>query len=178
MEFTKEVLTETTGNNVPHHQSTAFDWTTDIDESIGPVPSTSDFRPTMPSQPIHACTSAMDAPSDHIPTTSEPTDCTPTAYTPTASALNETSDVATEPVLADRGPIYSVHVSPIPVDPASVLPKPGPFIDPSLNAPCFPETITTASNPSSILIMFVNTPTVHAIPAHPLHDLSGLKSGV
>ena len=28
-----------------------FDWATDIDTSIGPVPSMSDFRPTTPSQP-------------------------------------------------------------------------------------------------------------------------------
>jgi hypothetical protein len=31
-----------------------FDWATEIEELIGPVPSMSDFHPTMPSQPIRA----------------------------------------------------------------------------------------------------------------------------
>ena len=36
---------------MPHHQSAVFDWATDIDESIGPIPSPSDFHPTTPLLP-------------------------------------------------------------------------------------------------------------------------------
>jgi hypothetical protein len=47
-EFANEVRTETTGDDAPRHQPARFDWATDNDESIGPVPSVSDFHPTTP----------------------------------------------------------------------------------------------------------------------------------
>jgi hypothetical protein len=37
-EATKEVCTQTAGDSVPCHQSTMFDWATNINESPGPVP--------------------------------------------------------------------------------------------------------------------------------------------
>ena len=36
------------------HEHARFDWATNIDESIGPVPSPSDFRPDTPPQTVHA----------------------------------------------------------------------------------------------------------------------------
>jgi hypothetical protein len=48
MEFANEVRTEMTGDDAPHHQPARFDWATDNDKLIGPVPSVSDFHPTTP----------------------------------------------------------------------------------------------------------------------------------
>jgi hypothetical protein len=59
----KEVRPQTGTDDAMRHQP--FDWAMDIDQLIGPVPSASDFRPTMPSQPIR--------------TPPAPTDCNPTA---------------------------------------------------------------------------------------------------
>ena len=39
-------------NPVPHEHA-RFDWATNVDTSIGPVPSPRDFRPDTPPQPIH-----------------------------------------------------------------------------------------------------------------------------
>ena len=47
-EFAKAVCTETTGDNAPCHQPAQFDWVMDIDTSISPIPSASDFCPTKP----------------------------------------------------------------------------------------------------------------------------------
>jgi hypothetical protein len=45
-EATTEVRTQTAGDNVSRHQSTAFDWATDVDESPGPIPTFVDHSPT------------------------------------------------------------------------------------------------------------------------------------
>ena len=41
----KEVCTQTAGDNVSRHQSTTFDWATNVDESPGPVPTFVDHTP-------------------------------------------------------------------------------------------------------------------------------------
>jgi hypothetical protein len=97
-----------------------FDWATDIDQSIGPVPKVSDFRPTTPPQPIRARTPALGVPSDPIVAASAPTSCTPAAYTPAA-------------------PAHSVQASTAPVDPV--------LVEPDKPAPCLPDVPVTPSQP-------------------------------
>jgi hypothetical protein len=115
-EFTKEVCTETTSDNMPHHQSAVFDWATDIDESIGPVPSLSDFYPTTPPQPIR--------------TPPTPTDYTLTAYMPTVSVtvspnpdriLTTPRDVAPSP--DGVALISTAPTKPAPIDPTPFYPN-------------------------------------------------------
>ena len=107
-----------TAHSATPHGPQRFDWATETDRSIGPVPNVSDFRSTKPPsplvspnpaprlsdspttppqpvrtplQPIRARTSTMGAPSN----------CTLAAYTPAA-------------------PIHSMHASTAPVDPVPV----------------------------------------------------------
>ena len=47
-EAMKEACPQTGKDDAMCHQPTPFDWVTDIDQSIGPVPSASNFRPTTP----------------------------------------------------------------------------------------------------------------------------------
>ena len=82
-------------NPVPREHA-QFDWATETDTSIGPVPCVTDFRPTIPPQPVR--------------TPPARTDCKPAAYTPTTPAL----------VNPEPAPSHSVQASFIPVDPAPV----------------------------------------------------------
>jgi hypothetical protein len=88
-----------------------LDWATNDDESIGPVPNASEFRPSTPAQPVCApprpavtpsnddaapCahTPAMGATSDHVPAASVPTKCTPGTYTPTPPIIHSPRDLS------------------------------------------------------------------------------------
>ena len=69
-----------------------FDWATEIDESIGPVPSVSDFRPTTPPAPINCPTAPMsprDAPAPVKPVRTPRTAAAPITNE-TASRANVT----------------------------------------------------------------------------------------
>jgi hypothetical protein len=87
-----------------------FNWGNDNDESIGPVPRVSDFRPTTPPQPVctppstitpsnddmapRARTSMMGTTSDHIPAASVPTKCTPATHAPTPPIIHGPRDLS------------------------------------------------------------------------------------
>ena len=148
-----------------------FDWATEIDESIGPVPSVSDFRPATPSQPTRT-------PSDRIPTSPAPTDCTPTAYTPAAPALidPDPGDVAPRAhTLATR----LLTDNPVPVDPNPAAPTPATCVptEPQVRTPLI------AHGPRDLSALRSGTSNPwgsikrrrHCL--HPLRDLSSLRSG-
>jgi hypothetical protein len=102
-----------TAHGATVHKPQRFDWAREVDCSLGLSTTDSDPSDAIPNAPALAnsdCTLPV------------PTNCTPAAYTPTASALDETGDVATQPMLADRGPVYSVRASTVPVDPDPVVP--------------------------------------------------------
>ena len=141
-----------------------FDWATEIDESIGPVPSVSDFRPTTPPQLVH--------------TPPAPTDCTPAAYTPAAPALidPDPGDVAPHArTLATR----LLTDNPVPVDPDPGNTTPNPVgvtlakteptklmpVDPVPAAPTPATRVPTEPQ--------VRTPLI----VHGPRDLSALRSG-
>jgi len=160
---------ETVSKGIEESRSERFDWATDIDTSIGPVPSASDFRSTKPPSRLASPKPAPQlpdnpvTPSQPVRTPPAPTECTPAAYAPTAPAL----------------------VNP---DPGDEVCAPGP------NGIALARTVLTESAPVNItpadpisldnripnahVDAFVNTPTVYAIPARALRDLSGLRSGV
>jgi hypothetical protein len=151
-EFTKEVRTETTGDDAPRHQPAQLNWATNIDESIGPVPCVTDFRPTMPSQPVRAPPKR-------------------TVAQPNAPALvdPDPSDVA-------PGPEGVPPASAAPTEPAPIIPKPEPvpgaLINPSLNAPvASPDPIPAFAKPSPI-VPVLSTPSI----VHGPCNFSALRS--
>jgi hypothetical protein len=93
---------------IEESRSERIDWVTDNDESIGPIPSASDFHPTKPPQPD--CTPP------------EPTNYTPTAYMPTAPALinPDPGDVACVP---NHIGIVPVPISPKPITLDNLVPR-------------------------------------------------------
>jgi hypothetical protein len=95
-------------NNMTYQQQPTFDWTTNIDDLIGPVPSISDFHPIMPLQPVH--------------TLPAPTDCTPAAYTPTVSVTVSTNPDHILTTLRDMAPSPNgvVLISTTPTEPTLV----------------------------------------------------------
>ena len=96
-EATKEVCPQTGTDGATRHQP--FDWATDIDQSIGPVPNASDFCPTKPPSPLASPKPAPRLPDNSVTPsqpirarTPAPTDCTPAAYTmPAAHAPRDLS---------------------------------------------------------------------------------------
>ena len=121
------------------HEPRRFDWVTETDKSIGPVPNARDFRPTapVPANPNRT-------PNRCIPATSAPTNNTPTTYMPTAPALvnPDPSDVACVPYPAG---IVPFPISPKPIAPdnlvPSVLKEPAPTmlvtpVSPTVYSPC------------------------------------------
>jgi hypothetical protein len=188
---TDEVHTviQAANDGTTHQQQPTFDWATDIDQSIGPVPSVTDFRPTTPPQTVR--------------TLPAPTDCKPAAYTPTTPALvnPDPGDTACAPSLHDVAPastaptnptpVQSMHMSVVPTDPGPVLPKPtlvnpepaprhsvqASFIpvDPApVDAPSVPTTSVHVSTSPAVR----TNPIASTMPAaRAPRDLSGLKSG-
>lgn len=152
------------------HEPQQFNWVMDIDQSISPVPSASNFRPTMPLQHIRTRTPAAGAPSDHVPAASTLTNGTPAAYTPTASAFDKPGDVAIEPA-----PVHSMHVSTIPADFTPVAPKPEPVSGALTNtSPTVPIGLPATSASSSITPI-ENAAAVPSIPVmHGPQDFSAL----
>ena len=117
-EFAKEVHTEMTGDDAPHHQPAWFDWATNNDESIGPVPSVSKFRPTTPPQPVRpSLTPTVIPPDDNV----VPHACTIAMSTPTAPC----APVNPSPNMPVRlpDPIAAAFVKPDPIAPAASTPS-------------------------------------------------------
>jgi hypothetical protein len=170
-EAMKEACPQTGRDDATHHQPTLFNWATNTDSSIGPVPNVSDFRPATPSQPTRT-------PSDRIPTSPAPTDCTPTAYTPAAPALidPDPGDVAPRAhTLATRLPTDNL----VPVDPNPATPTPATCVptEPQVRTPLIAHGLrdlsalrSGTSNPWGSIKR-----RRHCL--HPLRDLSSLRSG-
>ena len=182
-------LEEENERRIDEEQQPTFDWATDIDQSIGPVPSVTDFRPTTPPQTVR--------------TLPAPTDCKPAAYTPTTPALvnPDPGDTACAPSLhdvapastapTDPTPVQSMHMSMVPTDPAPALPKP-PLVNPEPAprhsvqasfipvdpAPVYAPSVPTTSVHVSTSPAVRTNPIASTMPAaRALRDLSGLKSG-
>jgi hypothetical protein len=166
----KEACPQTGRDDATRHQPTPFDWATDIDQSIGPVPSVSDFRPATPLQPTHT-------PSDRIPTAPAPTDGTPAAYTSPAPALidPDPGDVAPRArTLATR----LLTDNPVPVDPDPAAPTP------ATGAPTVPQARTPSivHGPRDLSALCSGTKNPwgsikhHRRHSYPPRDLTALRS--
>jgi hypothetical protein len=146
------------------HEPRQFNWATNNDQLIGPVPCVTDFRPTKPlspfaspipaphllanpvtpPQPVHALPKPTVTPSNGdvaprmpTPAMGAPADCTPAAHNPTKPALTNL-----EPVVANNPnhtSVHSVHASTAPVDPVP--------IEPDEPAPCLSDNRITAPQP-------------------------------
>jgi hypothetical protein len=117
-EFAKEVRTEMTGDDAPRQQPAWFDWATNNDESIGPVPSASEFRPTTPPQPVRpSLTPTVIPPDDNV----VPHACTIATSTPTAPCAPVNPSPNTPVRLPD--PIAAAFAKPDPIAPTASTPS-------------------------------------------------------
>jgi len=176
---------------IEESQSEQFDWATDINESISPVPSPSDFCINMPLQPV--CT---------LPA---PTDCTPAAYMPTASIAvsPNPNHILTTPCDMAPSPDSVALVSTAPTEPAPVDPAPAALVNLKPGDVAADATHTMSANlafADPILVdptpVLPKTKPVHGAPvntspdvsvslpdatispiAHELHNFSALCSG-
>ena len=110
-----------------------FDWATETDKSIGPVPNARDFRSTttVPASPDHApsrCKPATRLPDSHatplqpVRTPSQPIRaCTSAMGAPSDPVLAASTHVSCTPAAyTPAAPVHSVHASTAPVDPVPV----------------------------------------------------------
>jgi hypothetical protein len=135
------------------HKHARFDWATNINKSLGPVPSTSKFHPTTPPQLICTppvptdCTSVAHMPNTPTLVNPDPSDvaCTPgpaVSLEPGDAAADDTCAVFTDLSFADP-----IHVYPTPT-----LSKPGSVPSPLSNTTStVPIGFPTASTRSSIM---------------------------
>jgi len=110
-----------------------FDWATETDKSIGPVPNARDFRSTttVPASPDHApsrCKPATRLPDSHatplqpVRTPSQPIRaCTSAMGAPSDPVLAASTHVSCTPAAyTPAAPVHSMHASTAPVDPVPV----------------------------------------------------------
>ena len=86
------------------HEPQRFDWTTNDDQSIGPVPSAHDFCPNKPPSPLASPIPAHHPPDNpvmpsqpirpHTPATGAPSDWIPAAYTPAPPIVHGPRDLS------------------------------------------------------------------------------------
>ncbi|KIM77755.1 hypothetical protein PILCRDRAFT_91035 [Piloderma croceum F 1598] len=186
-EAMKEACPQTGRDDATRHQLTPFDWATDIDRSISPVPSASNFRPTKPPSPWASPKPAPRLPDNSVTPsqpiharTPTPTDCTPAAYTPAALALvdPDPGDMANKPIPADPAPALHkpalVNPDPTPSHSAqasSILVDPAPIDMP--NVPNISAHVTAAT-----LIFTLRATSQVSNWAHEIHGAVSITAAI
>ena len=183
---TRTMCTRTDKANVTRHQSVAFDWATNIDESPGPVPTFVDrglakyidYIPITPLLPVHAPFEPTVTPSKgdvapHTRTPALPTDPTaPRAHTSTMHAPTNcipTVHMPATPALVNPDPSDATPNTPMPTNFDGTLVK------------CTTCTHIASANPTPITVFTGTSPIAPAASApsivHGPCDFSALCSG-
>jgi hypothetical protein len=163
----------TTVNPVPHEHA-RFDWVTDIDTSIGPVPSPCDFHPTTPPQPVRIPPAPTDcATAAYMPAAPVPISPNPIApINPVPSALNDLTPTTHVDAVITLVPNKSIDPAIIALDDPTPITPIAP-ITPVLVANVLIDTTPAAPTGTSPIV-----PIIRASPpliAHGPRDISGLR---